>query len=78
MLKVGDRIINKKRTDDKLPNGLGKGVILKVESHYLIRWDYDCFDKSIKESWALKEVIELDVEETRDNKLNEILNEAKM
>lgn len=68
MLKVGDRIINKKRTDDKLPSNYGKGVILKVgNSHYFISWDM------YLDSWAIKDVIELDIQELRSNKLNEIL-----
>ena len=90
MLKVGDRIINKKRTDDKLPNGYGKGTIVKSnirDTHYLIKWDNRHGDSvrapgaskptDVFQSWAIKEVIELDIQELRSNKLNEILNESE-
>ena len=74
MLKVGDRIINRKRTDDKLPSNYGKGVILKVDnnSHYFISWDL------YLDSWAIKDVIELDIQGIREDKLNEILNETEV
>jgi len=89
MLKVGDRIINKPRTDDKLPNGFGKGTIIMVSClpdesvdyiHYLIKWD-DPMKSSkfgpepmiVSQSWAMKEVIELDIQEVRSNTLDEIL-----
>jgi hypothetical protein len=86
MLKIGDRIINRPRKDDKLPNGYGKGTIVKAnvrDTHYLIRWDEAYGDPvrvpgsskptDVFQSWAIKEVIELDIQELRSNKLNEIL-----
>ncbi len=73
MLKVGDRIVNKPRTDDKLPNGYGKGVIMKISNaHYFIEWQLSRYS-NVLHSWAIKEVIELDIQEVRSNKLDEIL-----
>jgi hypothetical protein len=81
IFKVGDRIINKNRTDDKLPKGYGKGTIMKVETddgleHCFIEWDdLKLSDGSHYGTWAHKSVLELDIQATRDNTLNEILNE---
>jgi hypothetical protein len=79
IFKVGDRIINKPRTDDKLPNGYGKGTILKIDgnSHCLVEWyDLKLSNSFLYSTWALTSVLELDIQATRDNVLNEILNET--
>lgn len=81
-LKVGDIIINKVRTDDKLPNGMGQGTILRIDdSLYLIRWHCPSGiyighmrsnNKTLYESCAHKGVIELDISEIRNDKLFEL------
>lgn len=72
MFKVGDRIINKVRNDDKLPSGQGIGTVLQTSetrgriTHLFIDWDEWGL------TWAPTEVIELDIQTVRDNRLKEL------
>lgn len=75
MFKIGDKVINNKRSDDKLPNGNGTGIVIHSDNneHYYIKWDI-VLPYGVDGQWVHKSVLELDIQQMRNDALDRILS----